>query len=85
MYTEIYELFLYCKKEGINAKFENLFDGYVILFPNGGDVIQHFGSYGSNCGCVEPAIGCRLDYTAVSLNKAKRLIRRYKKVLNQEE
>lgn len=84
-YTEIKELFDYCIKQGINATIELLWDGYAIRFPNGGDFIQHGHSYGSRVGCVEPAIGCRLDYTAVPLENAKALVRYHKDRLNKKE
>lgn len=81
-YKEINELYEYCKKIGIHAEISPFLDGFCIRFNNGGDVVQHMGSYGSGCGCVEPAIGSRLDYKAVSLNNAKSLMRRHKADLN---
>ena len=84
-YHEILELFDYCKKIGVSATLEELFDGYAIRFPNGSDFIQHHGSYGCERGCVEPAIHCRLDYTAVPLENAKTLVKRHKDKLNKEE
>lgn len=81
-YMEILALYEYCKKIGINAILESFFDGYVIRFPNGSDFIQHGWSYGSKNGCVEPAIGSKLDYTAVPLDNAKRLVYRHKEKLN---
>lgn len=83
-YKEIKELYNYCIKIGISAKFEHLHDGYKICFPNGGDCIQHSCSYGNDVGCVEPAIGCKWDYTAVPLKKAKALVRYRKERLNKE-
>ncbi len=83
-YTEINELYEYCKKIGIHAEISPLFDGFYIRFENGGDIVQHFGSYGSDSGCVEPAIRSRLDYTAVSLKNAKSLVRRHKDDLNRK-
>ena len=82
-YAEIQELFKYCIKIGINAKLRSLFDGYEICFPSGDDFIQHCGSYGHEYGCVEPAIRCRRDYTAVTLKKAKALVRYHKDRLNR--
>ena len=84
-YKEILLLYEYCKEIGINATLSELFNGYCIRFNNGGDVVQHFGSYGSGAGCVEPAIGCgcELDYTAVPLDEAKSLLKRYKEELNK--
>lgn len=81
-YNEIVELYKYCEKIGVHAEISPIFDGFCIRFKNGGDVVQHFYSYGKDCGCVEPAIGSRLDYTAVPLKNAKSLIRRYKGKLN---
>ena len=83
-YKEIQELYEYCVKTGVEATISPIFDGYAIRFKNGGDFIQHSGSYGHDIGCVEPAIGCRIDYTAVSLKKAKLLVRRWKDRLNKE-
>ena len=82
-YSEIIKLYKYCEKTGVECQLEKLFDGYAIRFNNGGDVIQHHGSYGCDFGCVEPAIGSRLDYTAVPLKKAMALVRRYKDKLNK--
>lgn len=83
-YEEIQRLFAYCIKVGIAVKMIRLFDGYKICFPNGADFIQHEGSYGCDSGCVEPAIGCRMDYTAVPLKNAKALVRYHKDRLNKE-
>ena len=83
-YKEIIKLYEYCKKIGVEAELSPMFDGFVIRFKKYGDVIQHFGSYGNSCGCVEFAIGSRLDYTGIPLKKAKALIRRYKEKLNGE-
>lgn len=82
-YKEILELYDYCVKIGVEATLSRMFDGYVIKFNNGGDCIQHLGSYNHDDGCVEPAIGCRKDYTAVSLKNAKALVRRWKDRLNK--
>ena len=81
-YREIIELYDYCEKIGVHAKIKPMFGGFCILFENGGDVIQHDGSYGRDCGCVEPAIGSRLDYTGIPLKNAKALIKRHKERLN---
>lgn len=83
MYEEINELYRYCLDNNIDANIEPLYDGAKISFPNGGDFVQHWGSYRSEHGCVEPAIGCKLDYTAVPLGQAKKLVRRYKRKLNR--
>lgn len=83
-YEEIQKLYSYCIKIGVAAEMTPLFDGYQICFPNGADFIQHGGSYGHDSGCVEPAIGCKWDYTAVPLKKAKALVRYHKDRLNKE-
>lgn len=78
-YREILKLHKYCTKIGIPAMLEELYDGYAIRFANRwGDFVQHMYSYGAECGCVEPAIGSRLDYSAVSLKQAKALVKRHK-------
>lgn len=82
-FTEIHELFEYCLKIGIDARIEPCWDGFAIRFPNGADFVQHSHSYGSHCGCVEPAIDCRLDYSAVELKRAKNLVKYHKDTLNK--
>ena len=84
-YKEIIELSKYCDKIGVEYRLEELYDGYQIRFNNGGDFIQHRGSYGCRSGCVEPAIRSRADYTAVSLKNAKRLVKRHKDRLNNRK
>lgn len=81
-YKEIVELYEFCKSIGVHAEKSPFLDGFCIRFENGGDVVQHGGSYGSSCGCVEPAIGSRLDYKAVPLKKCKSLVLRHKEKLN---
>ena len=81
IYKEIIKLYRYCEKLSIPAVLEPMFDGFAIRFPSGGDFIQHRGSYGCLAGCVEPAIGSRLDYTAVELKNAKALVKRHKERL----
>ena len=81
-YKEILELHEYCQEIGVHSELSPMFDGFSLNFKNGGDFIQHGGSYGHNYGCVEPAIGSRLDYTAVPLKTAKSLVRRHKEKLN---
>lgn len=77
MYNEIEELYEYCKGLKIPCKLEPLYDGYKLVLPNGGDFVQHYGSYGSSDGCVEPAIGCEFDYTGCPLLMAKDLVEGY--------
>lgn len=83
MYKEILELKKYCNEIGVICRYEKLFDGFAIRFNNGGDVVQHSGSYGNRIGCVEFAIGNYEDYKAISLEKAKTLIRVWKDKLNE--
>lgn len=78
-YKEILELFEYCRSIGLDASLENLFDGYIVRLSRYGDFVQHSFSYGSKYGCVEPAIGSEMDYTAVSLEKAKELALQFKR------
>lgn len=81
VFKEIFVLYNYCRKIGIPATLESCWDGYAIRFPSGGDFVQHGYSYGAFSGCVEPAIGCRIDYSPVPLQNAKRLVRRHKERL----
>lgn len=81
-YKEIIELYNYCRKIGIEAKLETCWDGYAIRFPSGDDFVQHAHSYGSEFGCVEPAIRSRSDYSPVTLKKAKSLVRYHRIKLN---
>lgn len=83
-YTEIKALFRYCRKTGIDCAIMPFKDGYKIVFPNGGDVVQHSGSYGADNGCVEFAIGSRADYKATALRNAKQIARRNKDRLSKE-
>ena len=73
-YREILALYLYCVEARMDARLERLHDGWAIRFPNGGDFAQHAGTYGTNDGFVEPAIGCEKDYSPVSLREAEKLI-----------
>lgn len=66
MYQEIVKLYQWCKENLIECTLETLWDGYVIRFIDGSDVVQHSGSYGSKAGCVEPA-GMPRAYTAVDI------------------
>ncbi len=74
-YAEILKLYRYCVEVGMDARLERLHDGWAVRFPNGGDFAQHAGTYGTNDGFVEPAIGCEADYSPVSLREAEKLIR----------
>lgn len=76
MYNEIKELYEYCKGLKIPCRLEPLFDGRKLVLPNGGDFVQHRFSHCPN-SCVEPAIGCDLDYTPCPLSVAKRLVEEY--------
>ena len=82
-YVEIQMLYHYCISLGIKANLEELYDGYKICFPNGGDFVQHQYSYSGERGCVEPAIFSRLDYQGISLDQAKALVRYHKVRLNR--
>lgn len=73
-YGEILALYRYCVEVGMDARLERLHDGWAVRFPNGGDFAQHAGTYGTNDGFVEPAIGCEADYSPVSLREAEKLI-----------
>ena len=73
-YREILALYLYCVEVRMDARLERLHDGWAIRFPNGGDFAQHAGTYGTNDGFVEPAIGGEADYSPVSLREAEKLI-----------
>ena len=83
-YKEIIELYEYCQKIGVEAEKTTLYDGFIIRFNNGGDVVQHFGSYGSDIGCVEFACDSKIDYQSCSLDNAKRFVRRNKDKLNND-
>lgn len=83
-YREIIKLYKYCEKIGVHAEISPMFNGFCIHFKNGGDVIQHDGSYGRDCGCVEFSIGSRADYRRIPLKNAKSLVRRHKAKLNCE-
>ena len=73
-YGEILKLHRYCVEAGMDVQLERLHDGWAVRFPNGGDFAQHAGTYGTNDGFVEPAIGCESDYSPVSLREAEKLI-----------
>ena len=73
-YGEILALYRYCVEAGMDVRLERLHDGWAVRFPNGGDFAQHAGTYGTNDGFVEPAIGCEADYSPVSLREAEKLI-----------
>ena len=78
-YTEICALYHFCVDLGIKCTIEHLYDGYAVRFPDGSDFAQHHGTYGGEEGCVEPAIGdAEFDYSAIGLNLAKELVKKYK-------
>jgi hypothetical protein len=81
-YGEIQKLYEYCIKIGIDAEIVPLFDGYCIIFPSGGEIIQHMGSC-KNAFCVEPCIGSKCDYKPCLLDEAKRLVKYHKERLNR--
>lgn len=77
MYTEIKELYEYCRGLNIPCRLEPLFDGYKLVLPDGGDFIQHCGSYESS-HCVEPGgIDDEINYMPWDLAEAKRLVKKY--------
>lgn len=83
-YREILKLRKFCESHGVETRLERVFDGYVLRFNNGADFIQHQYSYGSDVGCVEPGgISRKLNYTAVTLEQAKSLVRTHKDKLNK--
>lgn len=78
-YTEICALYHFCVDLGIKCTIERLYDGYAVRFPDGSDFAQHHGTYGGTEGYVEPAIGdTEFDYSAIRLNLAKELVKKYK-------
>ena len=85
MYNEILELEEYCKKIGVIVHKETFLDGYCLKFNNGGDVVQHRGSYGCNCGCVEFGYTGfkKTDFKATTLPCAKSFIYRHRTELNE--
>lgn len=84
-YFEIWALYVFCRKLGIDAEIEPLFDGWLLSFPDGSDFIQHEFSEGSAEGCVEPKIGCELDFSEVSLWRARALVTAHRARLAGEE
>ena len=73
MYKEILELYQWCVDSHIHCTLTPLYDGYIIRFADGSDIIQHAGSYGSKKGYVEPA-GFSISYEPVTLEEARLLI-----------
>lgn len=85
-YTEICALYHFCIDLGIKCTIERLYDGYAVRFPDGSDFAQHHGTYGGTEGCVEPAIGdTEFDYSAIGLNLAKELVKKYKDKLEDRK
>lgn len=80
-YTEIQELYEYCKEVGVNATLAPYADGYVLHFARG-DIAQHSGTKGGRYGLLEPFIRCKYDLEGVTLEDAKRLVKQYKNELN---
>lgn len=87
-YKEILQLIDYWVKispTGTPLVAERIYDGLQLVFPNGADVVQHAGSYGSDMGCVEFA-GLPIDdlnYCAIPLEKAKEIIETFFDELNE--
>ena len=81
MFNEIVNLYIWIIKEfGDVVKFERLWDGYKITFPNGADIVQHSYSYEGVSGCVEPA-GMPYAYHPITIEKAKKIITKNQKNL----
>lgn len=84
-YDEIKKLRDFCVEHAIVCTFEHLLDGWCIRFNCGADVVQHIGSYGSNKGYVEFGYtNTDIDFTAVTLDKAKKFVLENKNYLNKE-
>jgi hypothetical protein len=85
MYKEILELEIYCDEIGVETRKEEILDGYVLNFNNGGDVVQHQGSYGSKVGCVEFGYTGfeTIDFYATPLKDAKDFVLKHKDELNE--
>lgn len=82
-YKEILELQKFCEKNGIQTEAIPIYDGLALRFNNGGDVVQHYKSYGSSVGCVEFGYtGLKEDFKATKLLTAKRLANKNKNILN---
>ena len=79
-YKEIIELYEYCKEIGVQAELMPYFDGYVLNFRRG-DFVQHSGTHGGRYGLIEPFIRCKFDLQGVTLEDAKRLVRKYRNEL----
>ena len=81
-YSQIKELYEFCKEHEVKCELETLFDGYVIKFNHrrGGDVVQHRGSYGSQSGMLEFGFTGydEVDFKPVTLTEAKDFIARHK-------
>ena len=78
-YTAIIKLSLYCTELGIPHQLKEYGDGYILLFDaikneEYHDVAQHDGTYGSHRNCVEFAIGCERDFSAIKLEDAKKIV-----------
>lgn len=73
-YKEIQELYQFCKDNGIECEFGEMFGGYCITFKVG-DVVQHNASYGRHRGCVEFGYtGTKKDFVATTLEEAKKFV-----------
>lgn len=74
MFIEIIELYKWCVIQGIPCEIKRLYDGHIIIFPDGSDMVQHSGSYASKQGYVEPAC-FSISYEPVTIDTAKKLIK----------
>lgn len=85
-YDEIRKLKDFCIEHEIVCIFERFLDGWALRFNCGADVVQHKGSYGSGWGCVEFGYTYTdIDFTAVTLDNAKKFILENKDYLNREK
>lgn len=82
-YGEIIELYGFCVANHINCEFVPFLDGHAINFEIG-DVVQHYGSYGSEAGKVEFGFtGYEdVDFIPTSLEDAKAFVLEHKDELS---
>ena len=80
MYNEILRLYSWCVANKIKVEKIPMFDGWKLDFGDGRDIVQHFGSYGSQNGKVEPYGFGKFHCVPVSLATAEILICTYYKL-----
>lgn len=83
-YNEIKKLHKFCERKGVDCSFQRMLDGYTIVFSNGADVVQHYGSYGAMVGMVEFGYTgyTEIDFRAMTLEEAKKFISKNVDFLN---